>query len=307
MFEAAVVAWLVALIGDRGVRGITRAIFGTPQQRALRAAMEVAATPVMESIPAESRASLAKALSECFTEAPSAVLDGRTPVRAALIAAIRAQLAPLADPNITPTGQSYLETQGIDSAAFIDQFTAALLTSIHQVAVQDSALSQLATELHAGESHEAEAAIQGKVDLILDAIEKLRRGPEPDVAYAASGGSTRRNNNPALQRLPPWAIERLVAGLLNIPSVINDNARNTIQDMLQAGMGAIPAHIIPRVQVITWLQVCPNYDGGYERLFSTVRLVEGDSVAMRQLDNTILEIGDKLGIGLQPGFTQDQP
>jgi Effector-associated domain 2 len=306
MFEAAVVAWLVALIGDRGVKGITRVIFGTPQERALRRAMELAAHPLMEDVPAESRAGLAEALTKRFTEAPALVPDGRTPVRAALVAAVRAQLAPLADP-LTPAGQSYLEAQGINSTGFIDQFTAALLVSIHQVAVNDSSLSQLAAELHAGESHEAEADITAKVDLILDAVEKLRRGPEPDATSGARGTAARGRNNPALQRLPSWAVERIVEGLLKLPSVVNDNARNTIQDMLQAGMGGIPSHNIPRVQVITWLQVCPNYDGGYERLFSTVRLVEGDSLAMRELDKTIIEIGKKLGIGFQSDPPRNQP
>lgn len=307
MFEAAVVGWLVALIGDRGVKGITRAIFGTPQQRALRAAMKVASTPVIASVPPESREGLAEELRECFTKPPAAVLDGLTPVRAGLVAAIRAQLAPLADSHITGTGQSYFEIAGIDPVAFTDQFAVGLLTSIHQVASSDSALAPLAAQLNADESHEMEGAILAQVNLTLRAVEEILRMPDPRFARPSASRRTPEQSPPAPWRLPPDAIDRLVDCMLDIPSVVNDNARNVIQDMLETEMeGGISHHNIPRLQVVTWLQECPNRAGGLGRLVSIIRLVEGNSQAMRRLDATILEIGTQTGIQPEAGIREGQ-
>jgi hypothetical protein len=301
MFEAAVVAWLVALIGDRGVKGITRAIFGTPQEHALRAAMKVAATPVIASVPPQSRAGLTDELRECFTKPPAAVLDGLTPVRAGLVAAIRAQLAPLADPHMIETGKSYFEIAGIDPVEFIDQFTLVLLTSIHKVGSSDSALAPLAAQLNADESHEMEGAILAKVNLTLSTVQEILRAPDRRSARQGVARPRLEKRPSAPWRLPPDAIDRLADSMLDIPSVINDNARNVIQDMLEVEMeGGISQHIIPRLQVVTWLQECPNHEGGVSRLVSIIRLVEGNSRAMRRLDEAILEIGGQIATGSEP-------
>ena len=112
MFAAAVVAWLVAVLGDRMLDGATRAVLGSPDKRALAEALAQAFDVAFDGVPESSRDVLSEALQERFLEPPMVVLDGRTEVRTGLIRAWQAQIAPLADPAPPrPGGRSLMRSE----------------------------------------------------------------------------------------------------------------------------------------------------------------------------------------------------
>jgi hypothetical protein len=78
MFAAAVVAWLVAVLGDRALNGVTRTMLGPPDERALAQALSLAFSVVFDGVPERSRDALGTALQERFAEPPTVVLDGRS-------------------------------------------------------------------------------------------------------------------------------------------------------------------------------------------------------------------------------------
>lgn len=286
MLEAAFVAWLIALLGDHTVGGLTRVLLGSPERRrfasAMHAATRVAIASVIQDAPASARDVLAAALAERFTEPPARILDGRTRVRTALIAAIHDHIAPLADPGLTHSGRSFLEEIGVDATLLRDDLAGVAIRSIEQVGPEFPALTPLVTQLNADGIVEMEEAIATKVDSILDAIEQLMQQPPASAAGADQ-----------LSRFPLDTISRIVNALLAIPSMYDTDARNVVLNMLPRGIrDSIPRSSLPRVQVYNIVRACPNHENGLRDLVRAIRLVEGDSLSMQDLDNLILEVGD---------------
>ena len=170
MFAAAVVAWLVAVLGDRMLNGATRAVLGSPDKRALAEALAQAFDVAFDGVPESSRDVLSEALQERFLEPPMVVLDGRTEVRTGLIRAVQAQIAPLADPGATPAGRSFFDEIGVDAARVRDDLADVVIRSIEQVGATSPALSPLVNQLNA--------------DAILNRVER-RPGPAGCDAPAA--------------------------------------------------------------------------------------------------------------------------
>jgi len=286
VLEAAFVAWLVALLGDHAVGGLTRVLLGSPERRrfatAITAAMRVTVASVIQGAPPAARDVLATALTERFTEPPARVLDGRTRVRTALIAAIQDQISPLADPALTNSGRSFLQEIGVDAILLRDNLADVAIRSIEQVGPEFPALTPLVTQLNADGIIELGEAIAAKVDDILVVIEHLK---QQTLAPATTAGQ--------LLGLPLDTMDRIVNALLAIPSMYDTDARNVILNMLPRGIrDSIPRSSLPRVQVYNIVRTCPNHEHGLRDLVRAIRSVEGDSMPMRELDNLILEVGD---------------
>jgi hypothetical protein len=281
MLAGALVAWLVSLLGDNAVKRTARMLFGTPERRALETALKVALTAMMRDYPTQTADALESALDERFGQQPTLPLDGHTAVREGLVAAIQAQLEPLADPTITPDGRSFLEGIGVDPARLREELPQVVLRSIEQVGATTSALTPLAIQLNAD-------VIIAKVDSILDRVEETQRR---SVRRRSEMPQTIQPDEGDLPDLSPNAVEKLVKAMLEVPSVKDDSTLREIINLLPAEV----ANTVPRVarlnvQVLTLVRTCSYYHGGLLALIRGIRLIEGDSVPMRRLDQVVLKL-----------------
>ena len=90
---------------------------------------------------------------------------------------------------------------------------------------------------------------------------------------------------------PADILSLLVDVFLDIPSVLDDLSRRAVIDQLTPRVAsAIPYHPRPRQHVFGILMTCFNYPGAFAQLVGAVRTFEGDSLAMRQLDQTIASL-----------------
>jgi len=284
MLEAAFVAWLVALLGDHTVRGVTRVLLGNPERRrfasALSAAMHVTIVSIMQNVPAGSRDALEPALRDCFAKPPAGVLDGRTRVRTALVTAVREQIAPLTDPRMTDSGRSFLDEIDVDADWLRDELASVAIRSIEQVGTAFPALASLVAQLNADGLMELEEIISAKVDGVLASVE-LSKQSVPSTAPARS------------HDFSPDATDRIADALLDIPSMSDNETRNVILGMLPVQLrGSIRYSPAPRVQVYNIVQACAYREEGLRQLVRAIRSLERDSIPMRRLDDLILEIGE---------------
>ena len=294
MLEIAFVDWLVALLGDGAVRGVTRILLGNRERRDFAAALSVAGkaaiAAVLLDVPDEARDALERALSERFDLPPPSVLDGRTRVRTALIDAIRDQIAPLADPDITPSGNSFLEEIGVDAAWLRDELAQIAIGCIEQIGPNFRALTPLVVQLNADGILQFEEAVDGKIDKILAEIEQWKQ-QTPQVRDRA--GSNLAGPPGSLYNFPPDTVDRIADALLEIPSMSDSETRGAILNMLPNPLrDSIPRSQIPRLQIYHIVQTSPRYTNGLRDLIGAIRSVERDSLPMLELDNIILEIGE---------------
>ncbi len=282
MFAAALVAWLVAFLGDGVVKGVRRGVLGSPEHRALTKAMGLAVEATLQDVPEQSRRALDAALQDRFTEPPSLVLDGHTRVRTGLLRAIQAQIAPLSDTSITLAGKSFFEEIGVDSAQIRDELAEVVIRSIEQVGPAFPALTPLLTQLNAD-------AILERVDSVIDMISAAQRESDRNVvdrprSHTAAPYGISASDDPTAN----W-IERLTDALLDVPAVADDESRQTVFDILPDKFRhAIPRSRYPRVQVLQMIRTSANYSGGLRSMLRAIRIVEGDSLAMKRLDDLIL-------------------
>jgi hypothetical protein len=300
VFAAALVAWVVALLGDRMLGGVKQVVLGKPEYRALTEAMDVAMTSVLEDCPAQSRTVLNDALHERFSELPAVTYDGRTRVRTGIRRGIQLQLAPLADPGITPSGVSFLDEIGVDAAVLREELADVVIRSIEQVGTGSPALTPLVNQLNAD-------AIVERVDLVLQEIGRARDRSGSARAGASRTAAAAANRKPATD-ISPDVIERLTDALLDIPAIADAEARSTVLAMLPRRLRrAIPHSRYPRIQVLEMIRTCKQHDrDGLRDLVRAVRLVEGDSPAMEELDELIVSLDNSdCGIGYLPGGGHD--
>ncbi len=287
MLEAAFVAWLVAILGDHTVRGVTRVLLGKPERRrfasALSAAMHVTIVSIMQDVPAGSRDALEPALRDCFAKPPVSVLDGRTRVRTALVAAVREQIAPLADPRTTGSGRSFLDEIDVDADWLRDELASVAIRSIEQVGAGFPALASLVAQLNADGLMELEEVISAKVDGVLATVELWKQS----VPSAGPPGLARS------YEFSPDVTDRIADALLDIPSMSDNDTRNVILGMLPVQLrGSIRYSPAPRIQVYNIVQACSYREEGLRQLVRAIRSIERDSIPMRRLDDLILEIGE---------------
>ena len=292
MFAAAVVAWLVAVLGDRALTGVTSAVLGPPDKRALAEALTLAFSVAFEGVPESSRDSLSAALQERFTEPPTVTLDGRTRVRTGLVRAIQAQIAPLADPAASPAGRSFFDEIGVDAARVRDDLAEVVIRSVEQVGASSPALTPLVSQLNAD-------AILERVDAILGQMGATSQAPSRPAPRYRAGARTQKQDNGAYSAA---VARRLTDALLNVPAMADDESRRVVLEMLPADLRhAIPSSRFPRIHVLGMVNTSWNYEDGLQSLVRAVRLVEGDSLPMEELDAVILDIGGPAGSGTGPG------
>lgn len=294
MFVAALVAWLVALLGDRAVEGITGVVRGSPEYVALQEALSLAIDSVLEDVPAESRDALDDALRECFSALPVAERDGRTRVRTGIIRAIQAQLGPLADPEITPSGKSFFEEIGVDGARLRDELGDIVIRSIEQVGPGYPALTPLVTQLNAD-------AIAERVDLVLDKITEIQLIASAPVVPAPLGNGRQVSRQTRDSRLRAMEFsadiaERLTDAFLAVPAVADPESRSMVISMLPNQLrNAIPYSRFPRIHVLGMISTSQNHPNGLRALVRAVRLAEGDSIPMDRLDRMIVDLSEPTG------------
>jgi Effector-associated domain 2 len=302
MFAAAVVAWLVAVLGDRALNGVTRVVLGPPDQRALAEALSVAFGVAFEGVPESSREALSSALGERFTEPPAIVLDGRTRVRTGLLRAVQAQIAPLAEAGIGPAGRSFFDEIDVDAARVRDDLSAVVIRSIEQVGASSAALSPLVNQLNAD-------AMMEQVEAVLSRLGSAAQVPA-DTAVGAAASPARRARGKGSARPGPAGpggysaeiVQRLTDALLQVPAVADDDSRRMVLQMLPADLRlAIPHSRVPRIHVLGMVSTSWDYADGLTSLVRAVRLVEGDSLRMDELDSVILELAGPAESGAQDG------
>jgi len=288
MLEAAFVAWLVALLGDHTVRGVTRVLLGNPERRrfasALSVAMHVAIVSIMQDVPPRSHDALESALQDCFAEPPVTVLDGRTRVRTSLVAAVREQISPLADREASTSGRSFLDDIDVDADWLGDELASVAIRSIEQVGASFPGLAPLVAQLNADGLMEFGELISSKVDYVLATVE-LR---QQSIPSAGPAGLARTHE------FLPDVIDRIADALLDIPSIANNDARDVILSMLPIQLrGTIRQSPVPRIQVYNIVHACSYREEGLRQLVRAIRSIERDSIPMHRLDDLILEIGQK--------------
>lgn len=262
----AIVGWVIEAIGDRTLKGVSRGLFGTEDRRSLQGAIDLALKAVTADVPSGAREGVTVALTERFSEPRKFAFDGRTGVRDALIEAIHDQIAPLGDTELTGTGRSYCEEVGVDFAQLRSDLSQAVIRAVEQVATTRPALAPLAAQLNA--------------DALLFEVRALRK----ETLRPASEVADRSNADTGA---PPQIFD-LVDALLKLEAISDEGARREVLRLLPREIaGAIARHAVPRVQVLAILRTCLNYDDGLRSLLQAVRLVEGDSIAMLELDATM--------------------
>lgn len=294
MFVDALVAWLVALLGDRAVKGITRVVRGSPEYQALQKAMALAINSALGDVRPGSRAVLEDALRERFAAPPVVLRDGRTRVRTGIIRAIQSQLAPLADPDITPSGQSFFEEIGVDGARLRDDLSDVVIRSIEQVGPGFPALTPLVTQLNAD-------AIVEQVETVLDRINQLAAsGTEPPLPALLSGGKqaggARGTNGRQAMECSADIAERLTDAFLAVPTVADPESRAMVISLLPSNLrNSIPYNRYPRLHVLGMITAGQNQPNGLRALLRAVQLAEGDTTPMEKLNQVIIEIDNSIG------------
>jgi Effector-associated domain 2 len=272
VLEAALVAWLIAALGDRTLKGLKLLVKGKPEREALLAAMQVASGALLERVPAPARAGFAAALSNCLSQPPAIVLDGEIPVKAALVEGMLAQVRPLADASITTSGRSYLDEVGVPDSVVLADLPDFVIRSIQQVGAGSPALQPLVGQLNAD-------IVQDDTRQILAAVQALllRAGDGPKPAAANS-----------FRELTVTLLDPIVDAMQRVPAIADHNARNTLISVLRPDIqGAVSRSTIGRLDILNLVRTCARYTGGLEELLTVVRIAEGDSEPMRHLEHTI--------------------
>lgn len=140
MLVEAFVGWLVQEIGSAGVRAGRRALFGTDDERLLRRALASAVETVARGASDDARESLESALRERFAAPPATTeLDPALDLGAGLRQAFLAQLAPLADPEVTGTGASFLDEIGVPAGPLAAEIADAFFANLRRLAAGSDA------------------------------------------------------------------------------------------------------------------------------------------------------------------------
>jgi hypothetical protein len=292
MLEAAFAAWLVALFGDRFVKGTGRLLLGSPEERRLSKAMakatEVAIGALLMQLPAESRDPLGAALCERFSVACVVVLDGHTRVRDALVAAVREQIAPLGNPANTTSQISFLEEISIDEACLAEDLAEIAIRSIEQLAPSHPELAPLAAQLNADSAVGRDEVLAIKVNAALSMLERLLQ--------TSTGAGDYSGNYRVKRQFAEDALDRIVDLVLDTQSFRDDTSRNEVLFSLPEPLrSAVPRSSRPRIQAYRLVQTCGSYPNGLSDLMSVLRSFERDSLEMRNLDSMLLGIEPILG------------
>lgn len=160
MLAEAIVGWLVSVLGTPVARAGRRLLFDSPEVAALHIAMTAAINAVVDEVPAGAREGLTRNLLERFREPPALRVDARAPVLETVREGIRAQVAPLGNPELTETDKSYLDIVGVDLAWLEQSLLEAAVRAVGQASVRCHALAPLAAQLNADKMQADLAALR---------------------------------------------------------------------------------------------------------------------------------------------------
>jgi NB-ARC domain/Tetratricopeptide repeat len=175
-------AWLVALLADAGRKKLTALVLGDEQERALRQSANVAlrrTATELSARPEEHAGQLFMVLDQVFTvPARSAVNLGQSDTMLEdFRAGIAAQLAPLADPDLTGAGESAAGMLAVPADMIIDTLTGHLLGEIITRGASDGPLAPLANQFNHDMTHLQNRQITEMVNAVLQALGRLESGP----------------------------------------------------------------------------------------------------------------------------------
>ena len=157
----ALVGWLVQLAGDK----LVQLVRGSPDERALREALDHAIDSILEEVAFPSREPLSRGLEECFTSPVvlSTQLDRRS-LENGLRNAVAAQMRPLTEGlNNNDLGQSFYQVVRLDHDWLVQRLSDAFLISLRQV-VAKSSVAELVHRLDADD-------VAARLDVISSQIE----------------------------------------------------------------------------------------------------------------------------------------
>jgi Effector-associated domain 2 len=273
VLTAALVAWVVAVVGDRALARLRFVALGKPDREALGRAMDVACTALLARVPGDLRPALSDVLSETFSKPPLVGLDGNLTVKAALLAAALAQIEPVRFADF-----------GLDDDEMRAAVADVVIRSIQQVGSSSVALHPLASQLSLD-------TVQESVDHVLDVVQAV-------IQHRHDGSVVRR---PAgrLDILGPF-----IDAVLAVPVMGNYTSRMTIISSLPPVIrDNISRDAMARIDVLNTIHTCQNYAGGLRELLAAIRMIEGDSLAVRNLDAVVKQLpGDDL---MRPYFAGD--
>ena len=115
---------------------------------------------VVEQVPLDAQEPLVAALRERFDEPMVLLDDASGSWQEGLRRGIRAQLGPLGDPGLTPSGHSFLEELDLDFGWLSGALSDAVVGAIRRVAVTGGALAPLATQLNFDQVRDDLAALR---------------------------------------------------------------------------------------------------------------------------------------------------
>jgi tetratricopeptide (TPR) repeat protein len=144
VFVDALIAWLVAATGDRGLH----LVVGSPDERKMRKALRLAIDAVVAQTPPDRRDKITRTLRDVFAAPPRLEIDLSRPLGEMLRHAVVAQLEPLAEYVAEDTGVAFYEDAGVDQDQFAGELAEAIDTAIRQVAATGG-LAPLAARLDA--------------------------------------------------------------------------------------------------------------------------------------------------------------
>lgn len=144
---------------------------------------------------------------------------------------------------------------------------------------------------HADDPAVYEAKVRELADAIRGQPAQARPGPGGPVLPPLEDDGRRTSAEVKPEPRPRESqtqIFAVVDALLTLEAIADEGARREVLRLLPAEItGAIPHHAVPRVQVLAIVRTCLSYEGGLRELLEAVRVVERDSVGMRELDDTM--------------------
>jgi hypothetical protein len=254
VFTEAIVGWLVQLLGDRTLRIVSKNVLGQPERRELAKAMDAAIETFVAALPDDRREHVARTLVERFDTPPLVMGPPRESFRETLIENVREQLRPLAEAEITGTGQSYFDQVGLDSNWALESFPHLFVQAIQRAATVRPSLAPLAAQLNA--------------DVVLAEVRALR-------AMGAHGPADTPTGKDVLA---------LTSALEAVPALADEGGRISVIGQLRADISATVRHDArARLHLLNLVRTCDDHAGGVQELIDVLTFVEGDSLPMRRV------------------------
>jgi hypothetical protein len=170
-------AWLIGVLADAGLKKLTRLVFGSDQERALRSAAKAAveATPAQLTSSSEQAEQLATAVGEVFRDPPKVALSGQARLLEAVQAGIAERLAVLDDAALTNTGQPSAEALEVSGGVLAETLASHLVDEITVRGAGGGPLAPLAAQLNQDMTHLQGQRLEGMLAQVVALVRDLAR------------------------------------------------------------------------------------------------------------------------------------